>query len=79
MERLCGERLLAEDGPAKLIIYDVNGRRIRTLVDKGLKAGVHEVVWDGSDDSGRAVTSGVYWSQLQAGTYASNKKMVVLK
>jgi hypothetical protein len=70
---------LAEDGPAKLIIYDVNGRRIRTLVDKGLKAGVHEVVWDGSDDSGRAVTSGVYWSQLQAGSYASNKKMVVLK
>jgi hypothetical protein len=70
---------LAADGPAKLIIYDVNGRRIRTLVDNGLKAGMHEVVWDGTDDAGRTVTSGVYWSQLQAGDYSSNKKMVVLK
>lgn len=70
---------LAADGPAKLVIYDVNGRRIRTLVDNGLKAGMHEVVWDGTDDAGRTVTSGVYWSQLQAGDYSSNKKMVVLK
>ena len=70
---------LAADGPAKLIIYDVNGRRIRTLVDQGLKAGAHEVVWDGTDDAGHTVTSGVYWSQLQAGDYSSNKKMVVLK
>jgi hypothetical protein len=70
---------LAADGPTKLIIYDVNGRRIRTLVDKGLKAGTHEVVWDGSDDAGHTVTSGVYWSQLHAGGLSSNKKMVVLK
>ncbi len=70
---------LAADGPAKLVIYDVNGRRVRTLVDKGLKAGTHEVVWDGSDDAGHTVTSGVYWSQLSVGDYSSNKKMVVLK
>jgi hypothetical protein len=70
---------LAADGPAKLIIYDVNGRRIRTLVDNALKAGMHEVVWDGTDDSGHTVTSGVYWSQMQADSYSSNKKMVVLK
>jgi len=70
---------LAADGPAKLIIYDVNGRRIRTLVDNGLKAGMHQVIWDGTDDSGHTVTSGVYWSQLHAGDFSSNKKMVVLK
>ncbi len=70
---------LAEDGPARLVIYDVNGRRVRTLVDKGLRAGTHEVVWDGSDDAGRLVASGVYWSQLEAGAYVSNKKMVALK
>jgi hypothetical protein len=70
---------LAADGPAKVIIYDVNGRRIRTLVDIDLKAGTHEVVWDGTDDAGHTVTAGVYWSQLHAGTYSSNKKMVVLK
>jgi len=70
---------LAADGPTKLIIYDVNGRSIRTLVDQSLKAGTHEEVWDGTDDAGHTVTSGVYWSQLQVGSYSSNKKMVVLK
>ena len=70
---------LAADGPTKLIIYDVNGRRVKTLVDQSLKAGTHEEVWDGTDDAGRTVTSGVYWSQLQTGAYSSNKKMVVLK
>jgi hypothetical protein len=70
---------LAADGPTKLVIYDVNGRRVRTLVNELQKAGPHEAVWDGTDDAGRTVTSGVYWSQLQAGDYSSNKKMVVLK
>jgi hypothetical protein len=70
---------LATDGPARIIIYDVNGRRIRTLVDGVLKAGMQRVIWDGADDSGHSVTSGVYWSQLYAGHYTSNKKMIVLK
>jgi hypothetical protein len=48
-------------------------------VDAALKAGMHEVVWDGLDDGGHAVGSGVYWSQLQADLYTSNRKMVVLK
>jgi hypothetical protein len=70
---------LAADCPTKLVIYDVNGRRVRTLVNESLKAGTHERIWDGMDDAGHVVTSGVYWSQLQAGSYSSNKKMVVLK
>ncbi len=70
---------LAADGPTRLVIYDVNGRRVRTLVDGKLKAGNHEVTWDGADDAGHPARSGVYWSQLWSGNYTSNKKMVVLK
>jgi hypothetical protein len=70
---------LAADGPVKLLIFDVNGRRVRTLVEESLKAGLHEMVWDGTDDDGRTVTSGVYWSQLATDGYASNRKMVILK
>jgi hypothetical protein len=70
---------LAADSPVKLVIFDVNGRRVRMLVDRSLKAGTHEVIWDGSDDAGHTVASGLFWSQLQAGSYTSNKKMVVLK
>jgi len=70
---------LARSGPAKLVIFDVNGREVRTLVNGKLNAGLHSYVWDGTDDNGRPVSSGVFWSQLVAGDYSSNRKMVVLK
>jgi len=70
---------LAANGPAKLNIFDVNGRRVKTLVNGVLKAGLHEMVWDGTDDAGHAVASGIYWSQLNAVDYSSNKNMVILK
>ncbi|MCC7144402.1 MAG: T9SS type A sorting domain-containing protein [Candidatus Eisenbacteria bacterium] len=70
---------LAAGGPAELIIYDVNGRKVKTLVSGNLTAGEHTEVWDGTDDAGRKVGAGVYWSQLEAGAYKTNKKMVILK
>lgn len=70
---------LAHSGPAKLVIFDVNGREVRTLVNQKLGAGMHSFVWDGTDNTGHPVASGVFWSQLSAGDYSSNKKMVVLK
>jgi hypothetical protein len=70
---------LSADGPARLVIHDVNGRHVRTLADGSQKAGMHEVAWDGTDDTGRTVASGVYWSRLQAGGHLSNRKMIVLK
>ena len=70
---------LATAGRADLAIYDVSGRRVRTLVDANLAAGEHTEVWDGSDDAGHRVAAGIYWSQLRAGGFESQKKMVVLR
>ncbi len=70
---------LAQAGPTQLVIYDVSGRKVRTLVDGHKDAGPHTLVWDGLDDSGRPVASGVFWSQLAVDGFSSNKKMVVLK
>jgi hypothetical protein len=70
---------LAQRGPVELAIYDVNGRLVRKLVDGTMDAGLHQAVWDGLDDNGQKVSSGIYWSQLKAGDYVSNKKMVLLK
>lgn len=70
---------LAARGPARITVFDVGGRRLRTLFSGVQEAGPHEVVWDGTDDTGHPVGSGVFWSQLTAGDYASQKKMVVLK
>ena len=54
-------------GKASLSVYDITGQKVRTLVAGQMTAGSHSVLWDGRDDSGRAVSSGVYLSRLNAG------------
>jgi hypothetical protein len=51
---------LPEAGPVDLAIYDVQGRKVRTLVDRELAASRHEYTWDGLDDTGRRVSPGTY-------------------
>ena len=70
---------LAQSGPVEILIYDVNGRQVKKLVDRPMDPGSYNVVWDGTNDLNHRVGSGVYWSQMKAGSYLSNKKMVVLK
>jgi hypothetical protein len=70
---------LAQNGPVKVLIYDVSGRLVRTLVDGNLTAGPHTLTWDGTNDAGKHVGSGVFWTQMKAGSFLSNKKMVILK
>jgi len=67
------------DGIAEIAIYDVRGRRVRTLVHGIAAAGYKEVVWDGRNDSGGRVVSGVYLYQLRTGSVVETKKMVMLK
>lgn len=62
-----------------LVVYSVDGRRVRTLVDAAAAAGVHEAVWDGRDDAGRQVASGAYFYRLDAGPYTRTNKMVLMK
>ena len=73
-----GYRLPVE-GQAEIVVYDVLGRLVRTLVSGYTQAGDHEVVWDGRDDSGRQVASGVYLYRLQAGDIVETRRMVLLK
>lgn len=67
------------EADAKLMIYDVGGALIRTLVDSRLPAGMHSADWDGRDDSGTPTESGIYFYKLYAGVYSVTKKMVYLK
>ncbi len=70
---------LPEDGRVVLRVYNVSGRQVRTLVERPYEAGYHSVVWDGRDDEGRQVASGVYFCKIKAGEYEQMKKMVLLK
>lgn len=63
----------------ELTIYDVTGRRVRTLVNEARGAGRHEVVWRGEDDNGRRVASGVYLYRLRSGSYVETRRMTLLK
>lgn len=70
---------LGAQGPVDLAIFDVGGRRVRTLASGERTAGSHEVVWDGRDDSGGRVASGTYWARLQAAGRRSASRLVVLR
>ena len=64
---------------ATLRIYDVTGRVITTLSDNQQDAGFYNIQWAGRDDSGRSVSTGVYFVRLQAEAYSKTIKMVYLK
>ena len=62
-----------------LRIYDVSGRLVRTLRSGSLKRGYHDVSWNGADQYGRPVTSGIYFSLLQVGPKKLTRKIVVVR
>lgn len=64
---------------AKLVIYNLLGQVVRTLVDKPLSAGQYRVQWDGRDEQGRLLSSGVYLYQLKAGSLTQTRRMILLK
>jgi len=62
-----------------LRIYNVLGEEIRTLVNGSYAVGQHNVIWDGKDNNGHPVSSGVYLYQLQAGKFIGSRKMSLLR
>ncbi len=70
---------LASASPVTLTIYNLKGQKIRTLVSGTQKAGNHQVVWNGTDDHGRAVSSGVYLYRLQTDRHDQTRKMILMK
>jgi flagellar hook assembly protein FlgD len=66
-------------GNVSLNVYDVMGRQVRELVHAENASGRSIVEWDGRDDHGRAVLSGVYFYRLVAGSSTVTKRMTLLK
>jgi FlgD Ig-like domain len=66
-------------GVVSLTVYDVAGRLVRTLAEGVPGAGEKSVTWNGLDDAGRPVASGVYFYRMQAGSFVQTRKMVLLK
>jgi hypothetical protein len=71
--------LLSEAGHVKINIYDVTGRKIRTLVDEEQRPGTFRAQWDGLNESAQPASSGVYLCEMAAGTFKMTRQLVLLK
>jgi len=70
---------LPENGLVTIIIYDMLGKEVKTLINQSQNAGYRTVIWNATNDYGKPVSAGIYLYQIQAGEYNSTKKMVLLK
>ena len=71
---------LAQDVFITITIFDILGNKVRTLVDSNQKMGYHELKWDGNDDNGKRLASGIYLLQLNAkNKFSDTKKMIMMQ
>jgi hypothetical protein len=70
---------LASSADTSLKIYNLKGQIVATLAEGILEAGNHTIDWDGRDDNGNALSSGIYFYRLQSGQTTLQRKMVLSK
>ncbi|MCB0278696.1 MAG: T9SS type A sorting domain-containing protein, partial [Calditrichaeota bacterium] len=71
---------LANDGHVRILIYNILGQRIRELINENQLAGSNKrTIWDGRDQSGKSVASGVYIYQITSREYFASKRMLLIK
>jgi len=70
---------LEKAGQVKLDVYNIKGQKVKSLTNQALDKGRHNVVWNGTDNLGRKVSSGVYLYRLQTETHQFNSKMILMK
>jgi flagellar hook assembly protein FlgD len=62
-----------------LVIYNILGQEVRTIVDNERMPGNYQVIWDGKDERGNEVSSGIYFYQFKAGDFKETKKMSLVR
>jgi flagellar hook assembly protein FlgD len=62
-----------------VMVLNILGQPVRTLVNENLEAGTHRRIWDGRNEQGLEVVSGVYWLRFDAGSFHDIKRMAFVK
>jgi len=70
---------LSQKSNIKLVVYDILGNEVKTLVNEAMNAGTHSLVWNGTNHNGNLVHSGVYFYRLKGDNFSTTKKMMLLK
>ncbi|MCP4414066.1 MAG: T9SS type A sorting domain-containing protein, partial [Gammaproteobacteria bacterium] len=73
------EYQLPKKSDVKIVIYNVLGQAVRTLVDNSADAGYHQKVWDGMNDFGNRAATGIYFYRMVAKDFVKSKKMILMK
>jgi hypothetical protein len=73
------EFALPQSGPVTLVIYDIQGREVRRLLDSDIEAGSHRVIWDGIDNSNEHAASGIYFYRLISDGASQTNRMTLLR
>lgn len=63
----------------QLVVYNVLGQQVKTLLNKHMEAGIHEIDWDGNNEFGRQAASGIYFYRLIAEDFTESRKMVLMR
>jgi len=70
---------IAQDGMVAIEVYNIKGQKVKTVTNEAMKAGRYTVVWNGDDNNGREVGSGVYFYRMTSGGYTKTQKMLLMK
>ena len=70
---------LPENTRVSIRVYDVSSRAVRTLIDMQQTAGRHTTTWNGTDEGGRRVSSGIYFIRLEAGDFRKTRKITLVR
>ena len=70
---------MTRDSKVKITIYNILGQKVKVLANEYQSAGHKSVVWDGKNQKGKVVASGVYFYKIKADDFTTAKKMLLLK
>ncbi|KAA3598117.1 MAG: T9SS C-terminal target domain-containing protein, partial [Calditrichaeota bacterium] len=70
---------IPEKNFTKVVVYNALGQSVKTLVSETLEASFYEFKWDGTDNNGNTVASGIYFARMEAGKFVQVRKMTFLK
>jgi hypothetical protein len=70
---------LKEAGKVKIEIYNLKGQLVKTLINDTMPQGEHRITWNGKDQRGNGVSSGIYFYKMKVGGYTGTRKMMLMK
>ena len=70
---------LKQQGSTEVSIYNIKGQKVKTMLDDNLNSGSHKLIWDGNNSTGKKVSSGIYFYQVEQEGKTQTKKMIVIR